>query len=766
MSDMFGAQKTSVFGSFGEFTIGDGSSSIQARYLLTKIKPGSDGTPACELASQMKPWREVFNVEELSFDELLQRDLDDSRVAHELIPYLLGASGSRARFFPPILAVIVPRKTDGAGIQPFYPIPSIQAELDEEYGDLFDFKQITWDGKRTPFAELRYNRQRSAFIIVDGQHRAMAVLALHRQLNENWGDNPFVSYYDHISVTSKQVKNIELPTCIIYFPDLHEGNSDLQEEGIDLNSVCRDIFLVVNRSAKTVSKSRELLLDDTDIAAHLMRRTLSKLKNRGEESTESARIYTISYEDSDVEDGEREVISGQLKYSSAIALHKIHKAIFFSQDHVFKVNGYYDILDRRRRLNHNRPPEILLGTDVEHINPLECNSGKSHPSDEIAKIVEKLGDLADIALVSLFDQLRPFEVHNSELRSLRMRLSDIEIRTQPEQKKAHTLIFEGGGVRNVFESHFELLKRDEREYDGQTVRGDLQRQIEFCRSVERVLDYHERDFQRRRACKFFSISQDLFNSDDNRNDQMVLIQKAYQLFQTLATQAFQLGYAMAIFTVVEELKRVRSTTFTFPYQDRVKLIKFVTEVYLAALNTYFTPTSNTVHRTLAGYIAETRASVFDPNDRGLRGLLAMSVNELNERRWRFFRYAILEIVHSPFCWNSAQEKMMQMDSKWPLEWYKEAIPSLVDGIISEREKYVKDAINAALNDSDFQLDVVQRTAQAEGEGKSKQEIQEIVEKLEITRKIDADKRARTHLKASLKIVEEKEDMIKRLSAGL
>ena len=109
---------------------------------------------------------------------------------------------------------------------------------------------------------------------------------------------------------------------------------------------------------------------------------------------------------------------------------------------------------------------------------------------------------------------------------------------------------------------------------------------------------------------------------------------------------------------------------------------------------------------------------------------------------------------------------MQMDSKWPLEWYKEAIPSLVDGIISEREKYVKDAINAALNDSDFQLDVVQRTAQAEGEGKSKQEIQEIVEKLEITRKIDADKRARTHLKASLKIVEEKEDMIKRLSAGL
>ena len=51
----------------------------------------------CELASEMRPWREVFNVEELSFDELLQRDLDDSRVAHDLIPYLLGESGSKSK---------------------------------------------------------------------------------------------------------------------------------------------------------------------------------------------------------------------------------------------------------------------------------------------------------------------------------------------------------------------------------------------------------------------------------------------------------------------------------------------------------------------------------------------------------------------------------------------------------------------------------------------------------------------------------------------
>jgi hypothetical protein len=146
-------------------------------------------------------------------------------------------------------------------------------------------------------AALRYNRSRSAFVIVDGQHRAMAVLALHRQLNDEWGNNPYAAYYNHIHPRPDQLQTIELPICLVYFPDLHEENVELPRQGIDLRSVCREIFVVVNRTAKRVTQSRELLLDDDDIAAHLMRQTMSQLKNRGEDNLSVARIYSFAYGD-------------------------------------------------------------------------------------------------------------------------------------------------------------------------------------------------------------------------------------------------------------------------------------------------------------------------------------------------------------------------------------------------------------------------------------------------------------------------------------
>ena len=147
----FGVQKQDVYGTYGEFTIESENKHITAQYLLTKMKPGVENSWENSLADQMVPWREIFKIDELTFDELLQRDLDDSRVANDLIPYLLGESGSNARFFPPILAVLAPKRIDKSGILPYYPALTHQSDTSMSFGNLFEFEKTYLKWTINPF---------------------------------------------------------------------------------------------------------------------------------------------------------------------------------------------------------------------------------------------------------------------------------------------------------------------------------------------------------------------------------------------------------------------------------------------------------------------------------------------------------------------------------------------------------------------------------------------------------------------------------------
>ena len=182
---MFGARLIDVFGTYGDFFLA-GEDQVKAKYILTKIKPGTDGNWDNILASHLRPWRDVFPVEKLTFDELIQRDLDDSRVAHELIPYLVSNKSSAAKFFPPILVVLAPKDKSNIGIANVYP-EAKEEGAKIEFGDFASFEPVEWDvdNKKvtSPLGKLSFNPQRSSFVIVDGQHRAMAILALHKQLD-------------------------------------------------------------------------------------------------------------------------------------------------------------------------------------------------------------------------------------------------------------------------------------------------------------------------------------------------------------------------------------------------------------------------------------------------------------------------------------------------------------------------------------------------------------------------------------------------------
>jgi hypothetical protein len=745
---LFGAQKTNIFGTYGEFSVGAPDRRVRAQFLLTKIRPGSEGAWENELAAQMVPWREVFNAEEMTFDELLQRDLDDSRVANDLIPYLLGEKGAFARFFPPILAVIVPRNPNKSGIVNYYPEPTAKDSSKLSYGDLFDFSVYQVEGQASPLGVLSYTRQKTAFVIVDGQHRAMAVLALHRQLTQSWGSTPFASYYQHLMVTAEDVKQIELPVCVVFFPDIHDSSEDFKSRGIDLRMVCREIFLVVNRNAKEVSKSRELLLDDDDFAARMMRRTLSKLKGRGEDNSNLARIYSFAYGDADFDTG-KQVVFGQLEYCSAFALYKLHSAAAFAMPGAFNFKNADDITDLKKVRHPARPMQLLKGTSVDKWKTLSKRAGRSHPPEDVEQITGLLGDLTDEIIVTLFDSFRPFAIHNAELRYLRTHFQDPTVRADLIQAKCSSLLFEGSGVRTVFEDHQKRLEaRKEELLEEAKEPGDyLKNQSAFCSSVKAAMQKHEEDLKRSRGCQFFNIDKNAFfsNPDVTEEAKHQLRERYRSIFDTISTQAFQLGFLMSVLTLAERMLQGSAPS----YLQRLRTVQFITKLYISSLNHFFSPSSDTKHRTLSGFVTESRASIFSTKEPGLRGLLGMSVKELNERQWEFFRYAILEIVHSKHCLSHLSIELNNSEAPDLVQRYHDVLPSILDDVEEVRNRYISAAESSALNSSAFQGDLNLRRLKllAEGAEPSRVDV-ELSELCENERKRVRDV-AKGHIKASL-----------------
>lgn len=98
-------------GGAGRFQIGSGTAqSLEVLYFLTNVGLAIGQGVNDHLLSELAPVREVFRTDELGFDELMQRDIDDSRVTSELVPYLLDyQTAGMVKLFPPIVVMVLPK---------------------------------------------------------------------------------------------------------------------------------------------------------------------------------------------------------------------------------------------------------------------------------------------------------------------------------------------------------------------------------------------------------------------------------------------------------------------------------------------------------------------------------------------------------------------------------------------------------------------------------------------------------------------------------
>ncbi len=300
-----------IYGSWGRFSSANG----EVLYLSTQVNLRGDSDHDRRLMDAVAPVRESLDVRELEFSELLQRDLDDYRVLTGLIPYLMEGSTSEdkdspnTRFFPPILAIVLPFENG----KPAEFTGSVNVDNLEFLGNRFSgirsgsdfqFTMMTSEGK--PRRDLRvgrldWNSAKTRLVIIDGQHRAMALLALYRSLSKKntWSSvgasaARYKHFYDEMIKSrygSSELPNIELPITICVLPDLLGA-----EQGEKLHKSARRLFVDVNKEAKPPNESRLVLLSETNLKDIFARTLLDEVRTPAEKGMSYMPLSAIEYD--------------------------------------------------------------------------------------------------------------------------------------------------------------------------------------------------------------------------------------------------------------------------------------------------------------------------------------------------------------------------------------------------------------------------------------------------------------------------------------
>jgi hypothetical protein len=460
-------------GSVGSFSVGQGAnghSSIEVKYFLTHVGLDFESGTSTEVLQHLMPVREMFDVGTLEFDELMQRDIDDARVSSELIPYLLDPrSRDLVKLFPPIIVVVLPVQPGSNNLADRYPRVEVLQGKVQGQDELF---QITRSGVvgqeafefQQPIAETRVldhdfvrlllNMNRIRLVIVDGQHRAMALLALYRNLKQEWSDArraPFKDYYEEWTesyVHQFDIRRISIPVMFCTFPSLDED----YKGDYDLKKAARAIFLTLNKTARKVTNSRNRLLDDNDLIALFMRDTLSAIKKKDIQSPRSLRAHNI----------ELDQLQDRTKIADPIAVSGVDH-VYYMVEHLI-LNNPSDVKGVKARSGKFWKRTDLGGNPSDRLNMLDLLGSEAATAThrdfftvEVGeKLTERFGQLYGNSIVQMFETFEPYEAHNKAALWLEKKL------ISESQNRILPILFEGQGIGRVFDQHIKNLREKNR----------------------------------------------------------------------------------------------------------------------------------------------------------------------------------------------------------------------------------------------------------------------------------------------------------------
>lgn len=230
-------------------------------YFLTSLSVKS-------LWDDVRLMNEIPGVEKWGFEALFQRVVRPEWVRQMKAQYL--TSKERFKFFPPVTIALLPclddvpqRNYEGDGKFHYEGIESggVQVSLPG-----LDIQFPTADAKEFPdFGNpgiIKWNKRKYSALAIDGQHRISALR-------------------EFVPQTSQEAQTKDVPAVILVFdPQLPQGR--------DLIQATREIFIDINKNAKTVDDSRLILLDDRNFYNGLTRKTILQAYPNGEDPSEVA----------------------------------------------------------------------------------------------------------------------------------------------------------------------------------------------------------------------------------------------------------------------------------------------------------------------------------------------------------------------------------------------------------------------------------------------------------------------------------------------
>lgn len=580
-------------GSFSVVRKGEESKAIEVKYLLTHVALGGGGSQQ-QLLDMLAPVREVFELEQLGFDEIMQRDIDDSRVSLDLIPYLLDHSNSgMVKLFPPIVVVVLPLQPVSRKPATHYAEISSTSEPlhghdDHEWrvttaGSLgkeqFQLRELIRPDKTVDPAHsvLRLGQGNCALAIVDGQHRAMALLALYRNLTGGWSDAKRAVYQQYYRVwpedkiRSFDLDELQMPMIVCTFPQLDTNYAG----SMDVIRAARRVFLDLNKNAKKVSDSRNKLLDDQDIVSHCLRAVLARIKAYDAHSPTPLRIWNVELDQAK----DRAVISSPVALTGVSHLYYIGEHLLFYSVRTVDVGARKAFLARSRRLTDGYS---RLGLSDELTSKEQVDNNRTNYTDKVAEAIEgKWIEHYGKPLERIFANFHPFAAHCSASLEVLARLNSAN------RTKLKALMFDGQSSARTFDEFKERLDlkiEDDSEWatpELKSILGEVEAQIrEYGEEVQA--------FRLGRAKRFLEFVKGPHSrlvrpsNDDVAPKALEVISQLYsQVFTTIAFQT------AVVLTLVETFEAVHDASAGSPY----KLTEADVDQYLEDLEKLFKPTS-------------------------------------------------------------------------------------------------------------------------------------------------------------------------------